>query len=250
MSAVPFDSFHKTSSKLIQACVFGRDEKGDVGDRFYFPSKNLVVTGIDIRSIEPVDRRTQRALQKSVQLAIEITAKQQEANARHQQASLEQSAKGKLERQKLEDKAEAEIANKKFMEAQVETRAVQNTGKARAEAQSKAEMVKIAAQGAVEEAKLSAQATQIELESALEEMERQQKSELEYMKQKNELEVAQRERLAEIETKRFQETAKAIGSETLSAIALAGPELQAKLLKGLGLDENFLRGGLPFVEDI
>ena len=39
-----------------------------------FPANNLlVVTSIDIQSVEPVDQRTRDSLQKSVQLAIEIT---------------------------------------------------------------------------------------------------------------------------------------------------------------------------------
>ena len=41
--------------------------------------------------------------------------------------------------------------------------------------------------------------------------------------------------LAEIEVKKFEETIEAIGKETLVQMARAGPETQAKLLKGLGL---------------
>lgn len=53
-----------------------------VRDRFAFPANNLVVTSIDIQSVEPVDQRTRDSLQKSVQLAIEITTNSQEASAR------------------------------------------------------------------------------------------------------------------------------------------------------------------------
>lgn len=38
---------------------------------------------MDIQSVEPVDQRTRDALQKSVQLAIEITTNSQEATARY-----------------------------------------------------------------------------------------------------------------------------------------------------------------------
>ncbi len=38
---------------------------------------------MDIQSVEPVDQRTRDALQKSVQLAIEITTNSQEAAARY-----------------------------------------------------------------------------------------------------------------------------------------------------------------------
>ena len=59
------------------------DERGKVRDRFAFSANNLVITSIDIQSVEPVDQRTRDALQKSVQLAIEITTNSQEAAARY-----------------------------------------------------------------------------------------------------------------------------------------------------------------------
>ena len=58
------------------------DDRGKVRDRFAFPANCLVITSIDIQSVEPVDQRTRDALQKSVQLAIEITTNSQEAAAR------------------------------------------------------------------------------------------------------------------------------------------------------------------------
>ena len=42
------------------------------------------ITSVDIQSVEPVDQRTRDALQKSVQLAIEITTNSQEATARYE----------------------------------------------------------------------------------------------------------------------------------------------------------------------
>ena len=62
--------------------MFGLDDRGKVRDRFVFAANSLVVTSIDIQSVEPVDQRTRDALQKSVQLAIEITTNSQEATAR------------------------------------------------------------------------------------------------------------------------------------------------------------------------
>lgn len=73
----------QNSAKIIRASVFGLDDKNKVRDRFCFPANNLVVTSIDIQSVEPVDQRTRDALQKSVQLAIEITTNSQEAAARY-----------------------------------------------------------------------------------------------------------------------------------------------------------------------
>ena len=62
--------------------MFGLDDKDKVRDQFGFPQNSLEITSIDIQSVEPVDQRTRDALQKSVQLAIEITTNSQEATAR------------------------------------------------------------------------------------------------------------------------------------------------------------------------
>ena len=72
----------QNSAKIIRSSVFGMDENNKVRDRFCFPQNNLVVTSIDIQSVEPVDQRTRDSLQKSVQMAIEITTNSQEAAAR------------------------------------------------------------------------------------------------------------------------------------------------------------------------
>ena len=41
--------------------------------------------------------------------------------------------------------------------------------------------------------------------------------------------------MAEIEVSKFTQIIKAIGKETLVAISKSGPEMKAKMLKGLGL---------------
>ena len=72
----------QNSARVIRSSVFGFDAKDKVRDQFGFPQNNLMITSIDIQSVEPVDQRTRDALQKSVQLAIEITTNSQEAAAR------------------------------------------------------------------------------------------------------------------------------------------------------------------------
>jgi len=248
VSKVPFDEFHRTSAKLIRTSVFGIDDNSKVKDEFCFPANNLILTGIDIRSIEPEDPKTREALQKSIQLSIEITAKAQEAYARHQQNALEQQAKGKLERQRLVDQAEAEESNKTFMQVQADNRAVETAGQARAIASSQAEMLKIQAKAAVDEAKLNAQAKEIEINAEIEQLEIERNAELDYLKQTMSLQQQHVESLATIEVTKFSEMCKAIGSDTLQSISLAGPELKEKILKGLGLDDSFItHGSIPFV---
>ena len=89
-----FTLLFQNSAKIIRASVFGLDENNKVRNKFSFPQNNLVITSIDIQSVEPVDQRTRDSLQKSVQLAIEITTNSQEAAARHEAERLEQEAKG------------------------------------------------------------------------------------------------------------------------------------------------------------
>ena len=86
---------------------------------------------------------------------------------RHEAERLEQKAKGALERQKITDEAEAERARKELLELQANSAAVESTGQAKAEAQSRAEAAKIEGQAAVEQAKLKAQASKIEAVSEI-----------------------------------------------------------------------------------
>ena len=81
---------------------------------------------------------------------------------RHEAERLEQEAKGKLERQKITDEAEAERARKELLELQANSAAVESTGQAKAEAQSRAEAAKIEGEAAVDQAKLKAEAMKIE----------------------------------------------------------------------------------------
>jgi major vault protein len=73
----------QNSARIIRAAVFGVDENKKIRSAFVFRQNSLVITNVDIQSVEPVDQRTRDSLQKSVQLAIEITTKSQEATARY-----------------------------------------------------------------------------------------------------------------------------------------------------------------------
>ena len=42
MAGIPFEKFHKYSSEIIRAGVFGRDEEGKLRDRLVFTANNLV----------------------------------------------------------------------------------------------------------------------------------------------------------------------------------------------------------------
>jgi major vault protein len=238
-----FDDFHKKSARILRAAVFGLDEKGKIKNKLVFSSNNLAITNIDIQSVEPVDQRTRDSLQKSVQLAIEITTKSQEASAKHEAARLEQEAKGRLERQKINDEAEAEKARKNLLQLQAQSAAVESTGQATAEAKARAEAAQIEGEVAVTMSKLKAQSTKIKSDVELEELKLKQEAEIAFQKSIDEIELQKAKELSAIESKKFKEIVSSIGSDTIASIAQAGPEMQAKLLQGLGIQSLLITDG-------
>ena len=243
VAAVSFDKFHKNSAEIIKSAVFGVDAKGESRNKFSFSSNNLVITNIDIQSVEPVDQRTRDALQKSVQLAIEITTKSQEASARHDAERIEQEARGRLERQKISDEAEAEKARTELLQLQAQSAAVEATGQATAEAKARAEAAQIEGEAAVKQAELKAQSTKIRATAELEQLKLKNQAEVKHQRDMVELQLAKAKELADIEAQKFSQVVKAIGKETIQSIAQAGPEMQAKLLGGLGLKSLMITDG-------
>jgi len=237
-----FDEFHRNSAKIIRIAVFGTDENKKVKNRFLFSANNLVISNIDIQSVEPVDSRTRDALQKSVQLAIEITTQSQEASARHDAARSEQEAKGELERQKIIDEAKAEEARKALLELQAASAAVEAMGAASAEALAQAARAEIEGQSSVDQAQLQAEADSVLAKNELEEIKASQEAEVAHKKALNELEIARARDLANIESGKFKRIVDTIGRDTLKSIAVAGPEMQDKLLGGLGLKSFVISG--------
>jgi major vault protein len=239
-----FDAFHKSSAEIIKTAVFGVDaETEKIRNRFGFSSNNLIITNIDIQSVEPVDQRTRDALQKSVQLAIEITTKSQEAAARHEAERREQEARGKLERQKINDEAEAEKSRKYLLELQAQSATVEASGQATAEARARAAASAIEGEAAVKQAQLSSDANRIKTETDLEETKQRQEADIAHQRALIDLEITKAKQLSQIDAKKFQAIVNSIGAETIKSIAQAGPEMQAELLKGLGLKGFLITDG-------
>jgi major vault protein len=244
VAGVPFDEFHKDSAVIIKRAVFGTNrETGQLRDSLVFEANNLIITNIDVQSVEPVDQRTRDALTKSVQLAIEITINSQKAAASHEALRLEQEAKGRLERQKINDESEAEKARRKLLELQAQSAAVESTGQATAEAKARADAAYIEGEAAVKGARLKADASKIKLESELEQIKNKQKAEIDHQKSLNGIEISREKELAEIEAQKFKNIVASLGADTIKSIAQAGPEMQAKLLQGLGLKSFLITDG-------
>jgi len=230
-----FDEFHRNSAKIIRTAVFGVDEKDKIRNRFSFSANNLIISNIDIQSVEPVDSRTRDALQKSVQLAIEITTRSQEAEARHDAERREQEARGQLEKYKLLNEAKAEESRKNLLQLQSQSATVESTGAATAEAKAHAARAEIQGQAAVEAARLTAEANKIKYKAELSQLKAEQEAETAHQKALDDLEVSRARDLAAIESGKFKRIVDSIGRETLKSITTSGPEMQEKLLGGLGL---------------
>lgn len=243
VAAVKFDDFHRNSARIIRCSVFGLDENDKVKDVFVFPQNNLHITSIDVQSVEPVDQRTRDALQKSVQLAIEITTKSQEAAARHEAERVEQEARGRLERQKIEDEASSEEARRSLLELRVQLAALESTGQAKAEAQSRAEAARIEGETAVEQAQLRSRASAIETEAELDRLKKARTQELEYLAEKNKLKIQVLTEQMKIEVSRFTAMVNSIGAETIKSIANAGSEHNLRMLSALGLQSTLITDG-------
>jgi major vault protein len=232
-----FDAFHKHSATIIRRAVFG-DRNG-----LDFPANGLLVTNVDIHSVDPVDPKTREALTKSVQLAIEITTKSQEAAALQQATSLEQEAKGKLERQIIEDKSLSEKERTKLLEVEANNAAVESTGASKAQASAQAASTRIEGENEVTLAEMRCKAQRIMFDAELEIEQMKHDVEIAHRKELYRLQVARVRGLANIEADKFGKVIQAVGKETIKALARAGPELQSRLLKSLGLQGYLVTDG-------
>lgn len=204
-----------------------------------FSANRLVVTNVDVQAVDPIEADTRAALQDSVQMAIEIATKSQEALANHEAEKDQQISDGRLQRQKIIDEAKAEEAKKGLVEMRCKTAALKSTNRAKNEAIARAESAKISGQSTVTKATYNAEEAKIKAESKLAILKAKWNHDLKVRCDQVSLEIKQAQKQAEIETKKFQNLVSAIGPETIIAIARAGPEMQAKLLEGLGL-QGFL----------
>ena len=68
-------------------------------------------------------------------------------------------------------------------------------------------------------------------------------AETKYVKDQNDLEIAKAQEMSSIESSKFKNMVDVIGADTIKAIATAGPEMQVKLLKSLGLQSTLITDG-------
>ncbi|VDL88193.1 unnamed protein product, partial [Schistocephalus solidus] len=97
---------------------------------------------------------------------------------------MDQEARGKLERQRIEDDAKAEEARRGLLELQVELAALESAGQAKAEAQSRVEAALIRTQAEGKKARLEAEAEKIKTDAELESLNLARAAELDYTQKK------------------------------------------------------------------
>lgn len=239
ISSVPFQEFHAHSAEIIRAAVLG-----DAPDAvFVFDANGLVITNVDVQNVEPVDQRTRDSLQKSVMLAIEITTAAVEAGARNDARKIEQEAIGTLEKQIIEDDASIEKTKFSLLELQAECEAIKTSGQAEAEAQAFAQRSRIEGEAELVQAKLRVQATGIEAEFELDRLKKHYAAEVTHQTSLNELEVSRAKAIAAVETTKFKSQVATITPKVILEMARAGPEMQARLLGGLGLQSVVITDG-------
>ena len=237
IAATTFDQFHRGSAALISEAVFGNNET------WRCPANGLVLTNIDVQAVETVDEKTRASLQKSVQLAIEITTKSQEADARQEAERREQAAKGLLILQTIQDESKQEESREELVKFRSENRATEIASEAKAEAQARAQALAIAAQSEVAIARLRADAQSADTQIRQEELKLRNEIELKHKSGLYDLEIDYSKVLAQIEATKFSRIINAITKDTIKAMARAGPETQAKLLGGLGLQSVLISDG-------
>lgn len=117
--------------------------------------------------MEPVDEKTKQSLQKLVTLAIEITTKMQEAEAKKVADKHEQEAKAGLKKREIEDLALNEKERRELYNLQAECESIRTAGQSKAEARAAAQQLDIEGRAQVEISELKAKARKILEQSKL-----------------------------------------------------------------------------------
>ena len=61
-----YEQFHKQQAYYIRKAIFGASKENGINDYFDFKTNGLRIKNVDIYSVEPESRETQRKLKRSV----------------------------------------------------------------------------------------------------------------------------------------------------------------------------------------
>jgi major vault protein len=242
VAEMTLSQFHKNSARTIRIAVMGEDN-GRIRDKYLFENNLLAISNVDIKNISTKDESTKEKLQVTVNLAIELTTKSQEEEAKRQAESRDQDAKSMLQRKIIEDNKMAEELKKQLFELQSKTRSIEESGLKEASAKAIVNSKMIESQSKIKIATTmrDLQNLKNKFKNQIDSLEHQ--IHLDHEKSVNQIEIDSKQKLSDIETKRFQCIIDAIGKDTLVKLSEAGPESQVALLKSLGLEGFIMTDG-------
>jgi major vault protein len=243
VSTVTFENFHNLCQNIVKSAIFGVDENGITKSMIKFESNNLIITNVDVQSYQPLDEKTRNNLSQSTDLSIQFINQNQKEESDHKHLINKEESEGRLRIQKLEDDTHAERENIKLLHKKVATEAVKTSGNLAARAHAIAKGNEIQGNTLVDQSKLRVQARELEEMSILLEEEENVKAEILKKEQIVDLDLDKLRRISSIEVEEFEKTIKAIGRETIVAMARSGPESQAKLLNSLGIKSFLISDG-------
>jgi major vault protein len=237
IAIMTFEEFHKNSDRIIKKSVFGDGQTTLTYD------SGLIVQDVDIQSVSPADPNTQKLLQKSVSLAIELATKTIEQEYIIQSLIKNQEFKGELE--KLEMNNQIEFLKKEIhlTKSQIDSDTISKTGLSRAQAIARKEATLIEYTSNRTLAEMDKQAYQINQDFELKKINKVHENEYLLTQETQRLNLKELCEKNSIETTKFKGIMNALGQDTLRAISAAGPELQAKLLEGLNLNGYIVTNG-------
>jgi len=243
IATMTFDDFHKNSDRIIKKAVFGEcEETKEINKGIHYES-GLVVTDVDIQSVTPSDKETQKLLQQSVSLAIELATKTIKQGYTIQASLKRQEFKGEIDKLKMNNKIEFLKKEITLNELKIKSEITEKTGLSRAQAAAQKEAVIIEYTSKKSLAEMDKQAYEVEQLFEIEKLKKVNENEYLQKKEDQRIDVKKKVETNKIESFKFTNIMGALGQETLVEIARAGPELQAKLLSGLNLEGYIITDG-------
>lgn len=237
VSSIPYNEFHHNYSAIIKQACFGRH------GYFQFDENNFRIKECDVKNQYIADVEIREKLKSNTSLAIELKTRANELKYELQRKMIEEESKGKLILQKLKDETRAASAQINLQKLKSESDAIQEVGEKIAHARAQTEGGNIYGQSKLDEATWNSSAYDIDTEIMIKNLEMNNEETYEKTKESDEMEIEKSDKTSEIEVTKFKQLVKAIGSQTIRAMAMSGPENRAKLLKGLGLEGYLVTDG-------
>ena len=243
IATMTFDDFHKNSDRLIKKAVFGEHEDTKEINHFLTYESGLIVTDVDIQSVTPSDLDTRNLLQQSVSLAIELATKTIKQGFSIQLLKKRQEFKGELDKLKMDNKIEFLKKEIVLNKLKIESEITEKTGLSRAQAAAQKEAIIIEYTSKKKLAEMDKQAYEVEELFELKKQEMINSNEYFRKRENQRVDIMKTVETSKIESTKFKDIMEALGQETLVEVTKAGPELQAKLLKGLNLEGYIITDG-------